>query len=114
LVPVYTRRFKNFRDTIGGSGLVTLVYCTRWKRSPVDSFYYCLEMLQRYNPKIRMVVINGIDNTVILEQKYESCLYKEYLEFPEVYHTTEWPLEKVKYDQEVFRVGIAKPLGKYI
>jgi GR25 family glycosyltransferase involved in LPS biosynthesis len=114
LVSIYTKRFKNFRDIITGNDSVVLVYCTRWKSHPVDNFYYCMDMFRKYNSNIGMVVINALNKDIIINEKYKSCLQREYIDFPVELRVDEWPVQKVIYDQNVFRLSLSKPIRKYI
>ena len=115
LVPIYIRKFKNFRDTIiGKNDVVTIIHCTRWEHFPVKNFYYMIDMFKRYNPNVRVVTINGIESSEKLDSKYSDCLYREYVDFEKDFRISDWPNNKVIYDQTTFKNNVIELLKKYV
>jgi GR25 family glycosyltransferase involved in LPS biosynthesis len=118
---VYFERFKNLRDTIKGGDdaenvenakndkNIYLVHCTRFLTDYKPELEYLLTFLHKYNKNIKIMTINGVKPE---GGDTGGDIIKEYVPFPEEFKNQDWTYEKVKYDQEVFRVAVATPICK--
>lgn len=111
LCDIYSVRFKNFRDLIKSKKPVTLVYSTRWEILPVGVVNYTIDMFRKYNNKLRFLLINTVSREDLLNSEYVS---REYVDYPQQYRNDEWPAEKIRYEQTVFRNQICEAIKKYV
>ena len=112
---VYSRRFKNFRDTILSNEAVTLIYCTHWEKVESAVVSYTLGVLHKYNPNVKFLVINGILGDKSKGYKsQDASVITEKVHFPDEYKNNDWPHNKIVYDQTVFRNAVLDTIKKYV
>lgn len=111
LISIYTERFRNFRDLIRSNVRLVLVYSTRWETVPLSTIRYTKDMLLKYNPNIKFLFINTIDKN---EVSSDESMYREYIDFPQEYRNNNWPIEKIRYDQTIFRNSVLEIIKKHV
>ena len=115
LVDIYMKRFKNFRNTLKEKIPIKFIYCTRWEKEDINKVYYGIDLFKKYNSNLHIVIINAIDISENIEEKYKLNLSIEHVEFPKEYHNhDDWTFEKVLYDQTTFRDNVMEKIKKYI
>jgi len=113
LVPVYVNKFRNLRDAIKSGEKIVFVHCTRHTPSSLDRFYYFADFLCKINPNALILTINGIKKEDNIDEEHSKIIHKRYVDFPVNLHKDEWTSEKIKYDQDVFRLAIVEPIKNF-
>lgn len=96
---IYTKRFINLKNTILSSNIVYIICCVRYGLYAKGKVNYLLSVLNKYNPNIKILCINGIET----ESRNIKLVN---VKFPTEFHNDNWPVEKVKYDHEKFKPEI--------
>lgn len=108
LYEVYLNRFQNFIKAVKSSNEIKFIYCTRFKSLKNQNIFHKLvDTIKKYNNNFKILNINGGE---IVSDHIENIS----IEFPEKFRDMPWTPEKIKYDQEVFRLAIKDPITKFI
>jgi len=113
LVSIYMKKFKRLVEIIKSGEEIILLHETRFVRDGLELFCHLADILLVYNKNIKIFTINGIGNFEQIPKKYKGILYKDSVPFPTQFRNMDWTYEKIKYDQEVYRVAIIEPLKKF-
>lgn len=116
LVSIYTERFKTLRDHIKSDNPIYLINAQRWYNPNItpQTFYYLYDMLSKYNKNVHIFTINGIDPNSPIEEKYKNVITAGISNWPEHLRMSDWPEQKIQYDQKTFKLEITALIQKFL
>lgn len=110
----YVSLFQSYRDVIKSKIPVVFIYITRWETMDINYYCHFMDVIEKYNPNVHMLVINGIEEKDQVPKKYKDKLYKAICPYKENYRNNEWFNEKTIYDQQVFATSLRNPVEDFL
>lgn len=104
LEEIYTEKFTRLVATIKSDVSLVFIHCSRWLTSSIVSFENFLTDIKKYNKNVLVFTINGIEESQTrVGPLHVKNLMRTYLPFDPVHRVSDWPQEKIAYDQSQFR-----------
>lgn len=103
----YTERINNLIQAIKGPNRVILVHACRWADPSMKEEYSAiLELIRKFTTNFTFITVNGPNMTPHVTNLH--------VDFPISYKDRPWDMEKVQYDQTIFKTGLMEGLKQVI
>lgn len=99
----YAKKFQNLYAVFHQKDPIIIVHVSRWKKTDVKVFQNLADLLLKYNPNSLIITVNGLENNITLDEKYNKVIIRKSLEFSDKFISESWDSDKIAYDQSVFR-----------